>query len=61
LKDVKVDLDTLNEEQRREIEDKCFASWVAEIDPETKSSEITGKYLSIFLLNFRNRMFKNFQ
>jgi len=41
LKDVKVDLNTLNEEQRKEIEDKCFATWVAEIDPDAKSSEIT--------------------
>ena len=45
LKDVKVDLNTLNEEQRKEIEDKCFVAWVAEIDPEAKNSDITGKFL----------------
>lgn len=54
-------MNTLNEEQRKEIEDKCFASWVAEIDPETKSTEITGKHIYFYgILIFETECLKIF-
>jgi hypothetical protein len=47
LKEVKVNINELSEEKKKELQDQCFERWVQEVDPDTKCTEIT-ECLKIF-------------
>jgi len=38
-------MNSMSEEAQKEIHDQCFVRWVADIDTEAKSSDITGNLI----------------